>query len=600
MARPRGGRARSSHGTRTSRTSRTSRKPGGSRTSGAAHAGDSLERYRAKRDFSRTGEPAGDSAPARRGARAAHAFVVQKHAASHLHFDFRLQFGDVMKSWAVPKGPSLDPAVKRLAMEVEDHPLEYNAFEGTIPKGQYGGGTVMLWDRGSYTSDPPVADDAATLEQGYASGDLKFVLHGERLHGSWVLVRTRRGTPERSQWLLIKHRDADAEAGSDIVAGITTSVVSGRTMEEIAGATDSGSVRAHDASAGRARSPRRRSARNSRAPAPSRATVESIEPMLARVAASVPTGDGWTFEPKYDGIRVLAYVAPDAVRLMSRNHLDKTEQFPEIVAALRKLVARSRRSLVLDGEIVALSHDAPARFQQLQARMHLGDRDAVARLSQEAPAAFIAFDLLVEGDEVLLDAPWTTRRKRLERRLKSRVTDSLRLGGSETGDGERMLRAARRDGWEGIIAKRTDSVYEPGMRTGAWRKLKVEFTQEFVVGGYTEPRRSREHLGALLLGYYDDGKLVYAGHTGTGFDRDELAALHARLARLERATSPFATTPRPNERVHWVRPSMVVEVKFDEWTNEGVLRQPVYLGLRTDKSAREVTREPTSMQSRAR
>lgn len=528
----------------------------------------SLERYRAKRDFSRTAEPPGDDSTAKPGAARTLSFVVQKHAASHLHFDFRLQFGKVMKSWAVPKGPSTDPAVKRLAMEVEDHPLDYNAFEGTIPRGQYGGGTVMLWDRGTFTSDPPGANESEALQRGYVDGDLKFILHGERLHGSWVLVRTRRGAPERAQWLLIKHKDAGAKSGSDVVSEFTTSVATGRSMEQIAGQNASEE--------------------------PSR----SIAPMLARVAASVPTGDGWTFEPKYDGIRILAYVAPGAVRLVSRNDRDKTGQFPEIVAALNPLVSRTRKSLVLDGEIVALSHEAPARFQDLQSRVHVSNRGEIERLSHEAPAAFIVFDLLVDGDEVLLDQPWSARRKRLERRVKRHVSSGLRLSDSEAGDGTRMLRAARRDGWEGIIAKRVDSAYEPGMRTGAWRKLKVEFSQEFVVAGYTEPRRSREHLGALLLGYYEDGRLVYAGHTGTGFDRSELAALHSRLAKLERATSPFATAPRPNERVHWVRPSTVVEVKFDEWTKDGLLRQPVYLGLRDDKPARKVTREPASVQRR--
>lgn len=528
----------------------------------------SLERYRAKRDFSRTAEPSGDGSTAKPGAARALSFVVQKHAASHLHFDFRLQFGNVMKSWAVPKGPSTDPAVKRLAMEVEDHPLDYNAFEGTIPQGEYGGGTVMLWDRGTFTSDPPGANESEALQRGYVDGDLKFILHGERLHGSWVLVRTRRGAPERAQWLLIKHKDAGAKSGSDVVSEFTTSVATGRSMEQIAGQN-----------------------------APEEPN-RSIEPMLARVAASVPTGDGWTFEPKYDGIRILAYVAPGAVRLVSRNDRDKTLQFPEIVAALKPLVSRTRKSLVLDGEIVALSHEAPARFQDLQSRVHVSNRGEIERLSHEAPAAFIVFDLLVDGDEVLLDEPWSARRKRLERRVKRHVSSGLRLTDSAAGNGTRMLSAARRDGWEGIIAKRTDAAYEPGMRTGAWRKLKVEFSQEFVVGGYTEPRRSREHLGALLLGYYEDGRLVYAGHTGTGFDRSELAALHARLAKLERATSPFATPPRPNERVHWVRPSTVVEVKFDEWTKDGLLRQPAYLGLRDDKPARKVTREPASVQRR--
>ena len=552
----------------------------------------SLREYRAKRDFRRTKEPegaAGRAAPRSRGVRQLQ-FVIQKHAASHLHYDLRLELDGVMKSWAVPKGPSLDPTQRRLAVEVEDHPMEYNTFEGTIPAGEYGGGTVMLWDRGTYEPDDGSVD---SVRRGYERGDIKIMFHGDRLRGSFALVRMASRGEGKPQWLLIKHRDTDAVPGWD-ASEHDTSVTTGRTMDEI---RDGKAKVWHSNRSGNRESGignRVKSAvkSDSRFPIPD----SRITPMLATIGTTIPTGAGWTFEPKYDGVRVLAFAAGASVRLITRNGKDKSHQFPEVTAGVRALALRRKRPFVLDGEIVAFSGDAPARFQALQSRMHLqGERDIAGQV-KSTPSALIAFDLLVDGDSVLLDQPWNVRRKRLERFIGARAPKGLRLGDSAPGDGEKLLARARRDDWEGIIAKRVDSTYQPGARSRDWLKLKVEFRQEFVVGGYTEPRNTREHLGAILLGYFDGDDLVYVGHTGGGFTRESLAAMAKRLARLERKSSPFSTPVRTNEKAHWVRPEVVVEVKFNEWTADSRLRQPIFLGVRDDKDPREVTREATSVQ----
>ena len=557
-------------------------------TSGSSKRGarSSLAEYRRKRDFSLTKEPSGDKAPSpSRPGRLR--FVIQKHAASHLHFDLRLELDGVMKSWAVPKGPSLDPSVKRLAMQVEDHPIDYNTFEGTIPKGEYGGGTVMLWDRGTYSSDTAVSpeeeDDA--IREGLKRGDVKITFHGERLHGSFALVRMKfardSSSSPKPQWLLIKHRDEFATE-EDVVADNMTSVDSDRTMEEIA----SGKGRVWNSN----REPKAK-------PAARAITAAPLEPMYASVGSEIP-GNGWTFEPKYDGIRVLAFATSSEVKLMTRNGKDKAAQFPEIVASLKKLAAQSRRSLVLDGEIVALIDGEPARFQELQGRMHVKESHLIARHSSAAPAALILFDILMDGDEVLVREPWSERRARLLKRVGKRVTTQLRVTESSEGDGKEMLEKARRQGWEGIIAKRVDSLYEPGHRSRAWLKLKIEFRQEFVIGGYTEPRNSREHIGALLLGYFDKDRFIYVGHTGGGFTRKGLEEMYRRLKPLERKTPPFEETPKTNEKAHWVKPEIVVEVKFNEWTADRRLRQPIFLGVRDDKDPEEVALEPPSVQKK--
>ena len=544
-----------------------------------------LASYRQKRDFEKTAEPAGSSAASKRkrAKRRKLQFVLQKHAASHLHFDLRLEVDGVMKSWAVPKGPSLDPAVKRLAMEVEDHPMEYNKFEGTIPKGQYGGGTVMLWDRGEYTADKAVKEDhEAAMREGYARGKIDFTFQGERVRGSFALVRTQRGA--KPQWLLIKHKDEYAEPGSDVVAENMTSVTTGRTMEEIAG----GKSRVWQSN----RKPAvKKSTARKRAPAQKAAAVakkSDILPMLATLGKEMPTGDDWTFEPKYDGIRVLAFIAPGEARLITRNAKDKTAQFPEIVAELARLPGRSKKPLVLDGEIVALIDGKAARFQELQGRMHVQNTRSIARLAKEQPAAFIAFDLLLDGDEALIAEPWHERRKHLEKRLGKKTGKHVWLSDSST-DGKKMMAKAQKGGWEGIIAKDTSAPYRPGQRSKAWQKLKLEKRQEFVVGGFTEPRNSREHIGSLLVGFYnDDDELIYAGHVGGGFSQRGLKQMFGLLEPLERKTSPFKTKPRTNEKAHWVKPQVVVEVRYNEMTKEGKLRQPVYLGIRDDKEPQDV------------
>ncbi len=342
-----------------------------------------------------------------------------------------------------------------------------------------------------------------------------------------------------------------------------------------------------------------------------------LEPMYATTGTEIPRGDDWTFEPKYDGMRVLAFARPTddetsetpdltigpkprrrsrAVRLMTRNGRDKAVQFPEVVDALRSLARRAGRPLILDGEIVVLERDRPGRFQTLQSRMHLQNVEQVAVQAKEAPAALIAFDIVQDGDAELFAEPWTERRARLERLLRGNRLKKLRLSDT-TCNGGQMVERANAAGWEGVIAKRTTSTYTPGSRSRDWLKLKLQYRAEFVVGGYTEPRNTRQYIGALLLGYFDpEGALHYVGHMGGGFTREGLAEMYQLLSPLERKTPPFVDPPKPNEPVHWVEPSVVVEVKFAEWTADGKLRQPIFLGIRDDKDARDVGLEKTSLQ----
>jgi bifunctional non-homologous end joining protein LigD len=522
--------------------------------------------------------------------------VVQKHAASHLHFDLRLWMGGVMKSWAVPKGPSFDPETRRLAIEVEDHPLEYNTFEGTIPEGEYGGGTVMLWDQGHYTAPdalPGVEEPEALLLEQLRKGRLRIEFRGKRLKGGYSLVRTSRAEGEKkAQWLLIKQEDQYAHRTRDPVEEFTTSVTSGRSMQEIAAGKGG-----------------RRVWRSNRAPtlhpqpAPAAAPAPSFSgllPMKAAAAGDIPRGKEWTYEPKYDGMRVLAFVSRGTVALVTNNGNDKAVSFPEIVDALKTLGASLKRPLVLDGELVALREGEPARFSKLQGRMHVGDPVRARQLAAEEPAAFVGFDLLVDGeDDVLVHEPWRSRRARLEKLLSRRQTERIRLAPSSS-DMDELLSWVRTEGWEGIVAKRVDSAYRPATRSQDWRKLKLEHRQEFVVGGWTEPKGSRSHFGSLLLGYYTPaGEFLYAGNAGTGFTQQILAELHRRLVRLERKTSPFKNMPKEGERPHWVSPKLVVEVEFNGWTDTGRLRQTSFEGLRDDKNPRSVVREPPPLESAA-
>lgn len=559
----------------------------------AKSARSQLAEYRRKRDFSKTAEPSGDSAAPEAGRLR---FVIQKHAASHLHFDLRLELDGVMKSWAVPKGPSADPSVKRLAMQVEDHPMDYNTFEGTIPQGQYGGGTVMLWDQGTYIAEGHSADDSEdAVRGGYEKGDLKITFFGERMRGSWALIRmkyNRDGSPGgRPQWLFIKHRD-DYASTDDVVADNMTSVTTGRTMDEIA----TGKSRVWQSNRSQPVTKTKRAAPEREVPSAGIARLaKQLEPMYASIGSSVP-GEGWAFEPKYDGVRVLAFVTSESAMLITRNGKDKSAQFPEVAEALQALAVKKKKPFVLDGEIVALIGSEPGRFQELQSRMHVKESHLISRHRSSTPAALVLFDVLLVDEETLVREPWHKRRARLLKELGKSTSNVIRITESIEGDGDKMLALARRQGWEGIIAKRIDSIYEPGSRSRAWIKLKIEFRQEFVVGGFTEPRNSRQHIGALLLGYYDKGRFIYVGHTGGGFTGVGLAEMYRRLEPLEIGKSPFEEVPKTNERAHWVKPKVVVEVKFSEWTSDGKLRQPIYLGTRDDKKAAEVGRESSSMQ----
>jgi len=341
-------------------------------------------------------------------------------------------------------------------------------------------------------------------------------------------------------------------------------------------------------------------------PASSRAP-KPLEPMYASVSHEIPQGRAWSFEPKYDGVRVLAHVTQSAARLITRNGNDKAKQFPEIVAALIRLARAAQCTFIMDGEIVALVKNAPARFQTLQGRMHLKNSAEILTQMREMPAALMAFDLLRTNRKWLLEELWIVRRRALQALLSdsrealgadaSVVRRHVRLAPSMRARGNQMVERARKEGWEGIIAKRVSDYYQPGERVDYWLKLKIEYRQEFVVGGYTEPRNSRKDIGALLLGYFDHrGRLVYVGHTGGGFTREGLAEMRALLDQHPRLTSPFLVTPRTNEAATWVKPVVVVEVKFSEWTEDGRLRQPIFLGVRDDKPARQVTREASSIQ----
>ena len=543
-----------------------------------------LETYRAKRDFRRTPEPRGTKRVAKPGERS---FVVQKHAASHLHYDFRLEHNGVLLSWAVPKGPSLDPADKRLAMHVEDHPLEYGGFEGIIPKGEYGGGTVMVWDRGDWT---PIGDPG----EGYAKGNLKFTLDGEKLKGNFALVRTRGskygGKSGAEAWLLIKEKDAFARPGKKpVVEAAPDSVASGRSIEEIAQARahvwrSKLSVKANVKAGavaprvkGKAGPPPRAAIPTGAKKAPMPAT---LAPVLATLVARAPDGDDWINEIKYDGYRMLCRVDGGRARLYSRTGKDWTKSF---AAVAKDLAALPVKRAWIDGEVVVLDEKGRTSFQALQ-----------NALSAATPkdVAFFAFDLPYVDGLDLRDST-LTERKRLLRGVVGDGAGTVKVGPEARGGSADFFRQACALGLEGIICKKTDSAYAVGTRSREWLKVKCLRRQEMVVGGYTDPQGSRAGFGALLLGYFDGGALRYAGKVGTGFDDELLRTLAAKLRKLEVAVPAFANPPRgfAAKGAHWVRPELVAEVAFTEWSNDGALRHPSFQGLRLDKTAADVVRE---------
>ncbi len=536
-----------------------------------------LTEYRRKRDFAKTPEPAG--VVARKSAARPLSFVIQKHAARRLHYDFRLELDGVLKSWAVPKGPSLDPAEKRLAVHVEDHPLEYGGFEGVIPERQYGAGTALIWDRGTWTPLDPDPDAA------YAKGNLKFALDGEKLHGKWALVRMggKHAGRHNENWLLIKERDAAAmpQSGDAVVVDNPRSVVTGRALEEIAADRDrvwgpNGEERGPTASGP---DPQDRLARVPGAKKGRMAT--DPKPQLATAADQAPDGSQWFHEIKYDGYRLLARVRDGKAQLLTRNTLDWTEKFPALAARLAELPVAAT---LIDGEIVHLEPDGTTDFGHLQ--------DAISN-ERTNPLVFYAFDLLHLDGYDLTGAALEDRKALLADLVPPHSTGMLRYSDHQVGRGPELLRHACAYGLEGIVSKRRDRPYRPG-RSNDWVKVKCANRDEFIVIGFTDPAGGRQGLGALLLGYYDRrGGLQYAGRVGAGFADAQLSALRAQLEPLERANAPVVALPKGAslKGVHWTQPALVAEVRYGNWTADKVLRHAAFVALREDKKAAEVVRD---------
>jgi bifunctional non-homologous end joining protein LigD len=558
-----------------------------------------LATYRKKRDFALTAEPKGSGKPLPKPVRGASRFVIQKHAASRLHYDFRLEMDGVLKSWAVPKGLPWTQGEKHLAVEVEDHPVEYADFEGIIPTGQYGGGTVMVWDRGNYYvyGEKPV--------ESWREGKLHLVLDGEKAKGEWTLIRIR-GRDEKNQWLLLK---SGKSVKSISKKREDQSVKTGRTMKQIASAADAEwqsnrtgpsdpfKVRIAKAMAKRKPAPKAKRARlahESSVPELAslpKATPRFVQPMKPRLVGQPPPDGHWTYELKFDGIRAIAIKSGREVRLISRNEKELNGRFPEIVDACDGFNAEE---WVIDGEIVALDGEGRSSFQLLQ-RAELEGKDA--------PLVFYVFDLLQLNGRNTMSLPLVQRKEFLARLLPS-SSDAIRFSGELGGNPRQLLTEIKRHGLEGIIGKQRDSRYEPGRRSGSWIKLKCVNEQEFVIGGYTPPAGARKYFGALLVGYYDKNRLLFAGKVGTGFDTKTLALLYKKLREEKRDSCPFADlpskqagewvqgiTPGEMRKYTWVNPKFVCQIKFAEWTRDLKLRQPVFLGLREDKNPREVVRE---------
>jgi len=525
----------------------------------------SLATYRQKRDFSKTKEPSG-KAQHKQG----HRYVIQKHDASRLHYDFRLELGGVLLSWAVPKGPTLDPKVKRLAVQTEDHPLEYGNFEGNIPEGEYGGGTVMVWDRGTWE---PEGDG----QRAYEKGHLSFQLHGEKLTGGWHLVKTQRAGQKQSTWLLFKAKDEAAKPGdSSLLEKRGNSALTGRNLKAIA--------------AGKPMKPKSRKTTKSNGVGVRAAIPQLIEPELATLVSKTPEGNDFIHEVKFDGYRVIAYLDAGQVRLVTRGGEDWTARMPSLHAALGKLKAESA---ILDGEFVALNEHGVSDFQMLQ--------NAFSGASQ-APLVYYAFDLLFLDREDLRALPLVERKEKLQNLLSKlpKSASALRYSDHTRGGGARFFAEAAKLGLEGVVSKRADAPYRSG-RGKDWQKSKSLARQEFVIVGFSEPNGGRSHLGALLLGVRRAKQIVYSGKVGTGFSERSLKDLYARLKPLEIEKPKLENAPRGAHArgVHWVAPELVAEIAYTAITHDGLLRHPIFKGLREDKAAREVVLErPVSPRAR--
>lgn len=515
---------------------------------------DPLALYNSKRDFKKTAEPAGKVAKTVAKARR---FIVQKHDATRLHWDFRLEIDGVLKSWAVTRGPSLDPADKRLAVRTEDHPMSYAEFEGTIPKGEYGGGTVMLWDVGTWAPIP--GKSAKDLDKGH----LHFTLDGERMKGEWLLIRLKpRGNEKRENWLLRKIEDAEAGSGDALVEGALTSVKTGRTMQQIAEGVA-------------ARKNIRKVTKRSTPSSSSSAQIPKFtSPQLATLVDSVPTGSAWLHEVKYDGYRALIAVAGGKAKVFTRAGLDWTDKFPGIAEAAAALDVGSA---LIDGEIVAFDAKGRPDFSTLQATIKSGGK-----------MTCFAFDLLRLNGRDLAKLPNIQRKEQLRAIMPGKGT--LQFAEHIVGAGEQLFETMCREGYEGIVSKRADAPYR-GTRSKAWLKVKCTRRQEFVIVGWTESSAKGRGFSSLLLALNEDGALRYAGKVGTGFDMATIDALRDRFDRIASKTAPVEVPKAAARKVHWVKPELVAEIAFAEFTADDVVRHASFLGLRGDKKARDVVVE---------
>ena len=530
-----------------------------------------------KRDFAATPEPKGTP---KRGRTSRLRFVVQEHRATRLHWDFRLEAAGVMPSWAVTKGPTMVPGEKRLAMKTEDHPLDYRTFEGIIPDGNYGAGEVIVWDEGVWTlaeGDDPVAQIAA--------GKLKIVLLGTKLKGLFTLVKMKPRAGESGEpWLFFKDRDEYADPDW-VIEDHAESVKTGRTLAQLqkerkdAPIWKSNRAAAVDGTLVRKAATRKAAAKKNAAKVP-----HDVKPMLTTLVDGPFDDPKWLFELKWDGYRAIAEVDAGGVVLTSRRGNDLTPQFREmedLVHAFRSL------PVVVDGELCVLDDKGRPDFQALQSREKPETRGRTRR--SPSPVTFVVFDVLYADGRDVRDLPLEERKELLEKLIVPK--HGVMFSKHVVGAGEKLFAQAERNGLEGIIGKVRSSPYRSGVRSREWVKIKAKRRQEFVIGGWTEPRGSRKGFGALLLGVYEQGEFVYSGHVGTGFDAAKIADLMKRLAPRERKTSPFASTPKTNTPAHWVKPELVAEITFAEWTRDGILRQPVYLALRSDKDPKTVVRE---------
>jgi bifunctional non-homologous end joining protein LigD len=527
----------------------------------------SLSPYWKKRNFGITSEPRGEVA--RPGK--ALSFVIQKHAATRLHYDFRLELDGTLKSWAVPKGPSYDPKVRRMAVHVEDHPLSYASFEGVIPKGQYGAGTVIVWDRGTWE---PIGDP----REGFRNGKLKFEMHGEKMRGRWNLVRINARKDERQEpWLLIKETDDEARPASeyDVTEALPDSVLAGVAKDEP-------KAKSARASTKKAAARSRKSAGTDSSAIPSGARAAKLPlalfPQLATLVDEAPAGDGWIYELKFDGYRIVARIDGDDVRLFTRNGNNWTVRLKALAGEVRQL---GIASAWLDGEIVVLNSKGIPDFQLLQNAFDS---------SKTSDIVYFVFDLPHFGGYDLTRVPLVERRQLLAKVLESNASALVRFSEAFDLPAGQLLEGACKQGLEGLIGKRADAPYS-STRSAAWVKIKCSKRQEFVVAGFTDPKGSRIGFGSLLLGVHDaQGRLRYAGSVGTGFDDAGLRELYARLKSLETGKDPFFERRR-DVKGHWVKPRLVAEVAFTEWTSDGRIRHPVFHGLRTDKDPEAITRE---------